>query len=68
MGVYVYTLTASLLSWIKNCLHLKEIFTIFNLEYREEKKPFKHSAFTLRSVNTYDDQCTYGNLPYQGFS
>lgn len=24
-------LTNSFLSWIKNCLHLKEIFTIFNL-------------------------------------
>lgn len=25
-------LTASFLSWMKNCLHLKDIFTIFNLK------------------------------------
>lgn len=36
-GMCVFTPTGSLLSWMKNCLHLKEIFTIFNLE-REKKR------------------------------
>lgn len=29
--IFKTVLTNSFLSWIKNCLHLKEIFTIFNL-------------------------------------